>query len=164
MSNAIPGPPSEEVEFEERRGIRRVELRRGLIRVHVHKVPEPYTEQRIHLLGKLRLADLSIDFLKLTREGLAFIAKQSDEGVVRATLDELSVPYSIQRDRCIVEIWAVNMRDEQGLSASLVADAVESGARLDHLGDMHDRLLMVVDESIGESLADKLRGRMEHSR
>ncbi|HLK14112.1 MAG TPA: hypothetical protein VKT78_04850, partial [Fimbriimonadaceae bacterium] len=43
-----------------------------------------------------------------------------------------------------VLVHAVNMRDEEGLIARVVQEVIASGARMDHISDMHDRMLVVV--------------------
>lgn len=41
-------------------------------------------------------------------------------------------------------VHAVNIRDEEGLIAKIIKAAISTSAHVDHIGDMHDRLLMVV--------------------
>lgn len=52
---------------------------------------------------------------------------------------------------------AVNMRDEEGLIASIVQQAITSGGKVSHLGDMHDRLLLVVESKDADKIADQFR-------
>ncbi len=148
-----------ETEFEKRRGISNVEIRRGYVRVHVSRLGEPVMDGRLRVLDAIRKAGVSIDFLKFTQSGATFMAPEGTAETVRKSLQQLGVTFSIKSDRCIVLVDAVNMRDEEGLIASIVAEAIGSGARIDHLGDMHDRLLMVTEVAAGEELAERIRGR-----
>jgi len=148
-----------ETEFEKRRGISSVEIRRGFVRVHVSKLPEPIMDARLNMLQAITAAGVSIDFLKFTQSGATFMAPEPTADKVRAALDKQGFTYSAKTDRCIVLVDAVNMRDEEGLIASLVSEAISSGARIDHLGDMHDRLLIVTDEPSAEALAQGIRSK-----
>ena len=40
----------------------------------------------------------------------------------------------------------MNIRDEEGLLAEVVQEAIALGAQIDHVGDGHDRLLLVVGD------------------
>ena len=51
------------------------------------------------------------------------------------------------------------MRDEEGLIARVVSEVIGTGVRVDHLGDMHDRVLMVMDDRD----ADKVKVRLEET-
>jgi hypothetical protein len=52
------------------------------------------------------------------------------------------------------------MQDEEGLVARIISEVIASGESVDHIGDMHDRLLLVTDSKTGERLAKKLRERV----
>jgi hypothetical protein len=116
-------------------------------------------DARLNMLQAITAAGVSIDFLKFTQSGATFMAPEPTAGKVRAALDKQGFTYSAKTDRCIVLVDAVNMRDEEGLIASLVSEAISSGARIDHLGDMHDRLLIVTDEPSAEALAQGIRSK-----
>ena len=102
-------------------------------------------------------ADVNIDFLKLTPSGLSFLALEDRAETVKTVLKAAEVDFIAQKSRSIVLVHAVNMRDEEGLIASIVQAAIASRAIVDHIGDMHDRLLMVLDSADAERLAAKLR-------
>lgn len=154
---------TQEVEFEERRGIRRVHMREGLLRVQVSRLASPIMPARFVALSALEEAGVSIDFMKLTPDGFAFIARADDANKVEQALKAAQIEHRVQTNRSIVEVYAVNMRDEQGLIASVVADAVESGAHVDHLGDMHDRILLVTDHEAAVALEAKLAQRIQEA-
>ena len=98
-------------------------------------------------------AGISIDFLKLTQSGLQFLVPAQTSEAVEAALRPLELHFSVRSERSIVLVHGVNLRDEEGLIASIVRDTIANGARVDHIGDMHDRMLIVVDSSEADSLA-----------
>lgn len=155
-SAEIDLPKTDETEFEKRRGINRVEIRDGLIRSHVSRLAEPIMASRLAVLEALASAKISIDFLKFTATGMSFIAKETLHADLEACLQGLNVTFSIHPDRCILLIHAANMRDEEGLIARLVSEVIASGSVVDQLGDMHDRILLVVDEKDAASLRDRI--------
>lgn len=146
-----------ETEFEAPRGVSRVDVRRGSVRAHVSRLPEPADESRMRVLEAVARAGVSIDFLKFTPSGLSFLANEDALGVLEATLTTVSETFSVRADRCVVLVHAVNMRDEEGLMALVLAAAIGVGAEIEHIGDMHDGLLLVVPDEFGDALAERLR-------
>jgi len=61
-----------------------------------------------------------------------------------------------------VLVHAVSIRDEEGLIAGIVHTAIALGIRIDHVGDMHDRMLMVVQKEDAERLAAHVRSSSIH--
>ncbi|MBX3096059.1 MAG: hypothetical protein KF812_04290 [Fimbriimonadaceae bacterium] len=149
-----------ETEFEKPRGINRVEVRKGLARVHVSRLSEPLAEHRLLVLRAVADAQISIDFLKFTPTGLSFIVPISGAEVVETALRDRGWTYSLKPDRSVVLVHAVNMRDEVGLMAQIIAEALTGDAVLEHLGDMHDRLLVVLPDDEAEALAERLRAQI----
>lgn len=141
-----------ETVFERPRGISGVEIRSGYAQGIVSEAPT--TESRLAVFQALAEAGISIDFVKLTPDGFTFLCPESAVEATRLALD----PYkaSIIGHRSLVETHAVNIRDEEGLLAKLVQAAVHSGARVEHVADMHDRLLLVVDADQAEQLKSVL--------
>jgi len=144
-------------DFEKRPGVNRVEVRHGHAQAHVFSLPAPVMDERLRVLKAVSDAGISIDFLKLTEEGLSFIMSESDKGVVQRTLSACGVNHSILESVSVVLVHAVNMRDEEGLIAGIVQQAITSGAKMSHIGDMHDRLLLVVESKDADRLADQFR-------
>lgn len=142
--------------FERRRGISRVEVRSGLAQVHVGQLGEPLMTRRLDVLRAVADAGISIDFLKLTQSGLSFIIPSERSAETEAALGATDFRFSVRVDRAIVEAHAVNMRDEEGLIARIVRSAIELGVEVDHIGDMHDRVLMVVPDDAAERLKASL--------
>ncbi|MCW5941119.1 MAG: hypothetical protein KIS66_02745 [Fimbriimonadaceae bacterium] len=142
--------------FERRRGISRVEVRSGLAQVHVGPLGEPLMARRLDVLRVIAAAGISIDFLKLTQSGLSFIIPAERSEATEATLAATDLRYTVRAGRSIVLAHAVNMRDEEGLIARIVRSAIEEGVEVDHIGDMHDRVLMVVPDDAAERLRTSL--------
>ena len=59
-----------------------------------------------------------------------------------------------------IMIHAVNIRDEEGLIAMVMREAISEGTAIDHVGDMHDRLLLVVSEADAARLNRRLEIRL----
>lgn len=131
-----------ETAFERRRGVGTPEIRVGFAQVLVKDSP---SIERVTVLRGLADAQVRMDFFKLTDNGFQFLVSEPDLPEVRRALSERSVEFEVQPGRQVVHIPAVNIRDEDGLIADLVAVAIQSGASISHLGDRHDRLLIVTD-------------------
>ena len=142
-----------ETTFEPRRELGRVEIRDGYCYVHLDVVPTPRASERLEALERVASEGISIDFLKLTPHGLSFLAP-SDRA---ADLQRLLPIAQIAQDRCVVSLCAVNIRDEQGLLAAIMREAISLGVRIDHLGDGHDRLMLVVGDGDADRLAHHFR-------
>lgn len=155
----VPPIKDRETEFEKPRGVNRIEVRRGFTQVHVGKLPEPVMPARLGVLKAVCEAGVNIDFLKLTPNGVSFLVTVDKTEAVEAALTNQGVSFVAHRDRAIVQVFAVNMRDEEGLLAEIVHAAIASGSRVDHIGDMHDRLLMIVGEEQAETIQKDFRER-----
>lgn len=136
----VPG-----TDFEKPRGISRVEVRNGYAQVQVTGLAGSLAAERLSVLRAIAEAGIGIDFVKLTSAGIAFVVAEEDASRVDEALNSISVDFTIAHDRCIVLVYAVNVRDEEGLIAGIVRRVIASGVRIDHLGDMHDRILLVMD-------------------
>lgn len=158
MSATSPQP--QETVFEKRRGVSRVEVRSGFAQVHVTNLAGDVAPARLRVLSQVADSATSIDFLKLTPSGLSFLVPQERAEVVKSILDALTIDFSLRSDRDIVLVHAVNIRDEEGMIASIMQRAIESGATVDHVGDMHDRLLLVVPHSDAERLEQHLKAEL----
>lgn len=149
-----------ETEFEKPRGINRVEIRRGYCTVHVKSLEGEINAARVTVLKTIADAQISIDFLKLTQGGLSFVAPESLQSEVAKVLGAAGTQFETKSGRCIVLTYAANMRDEEGLIARVVSEVIGTGVEIDHLGDMHDRVLMVMDADDGERVARHIEGRL----
>jgi aspartokinase len=150
-----------ETEFEKRRGINDVEVRSGLTRAMLTELPAPIMDSRLKVLKSVREAGVSIDFLKFAQGAMSFVTNDSDHQKLEGALKGLQIKTELERDCCIVSVHAVNMQDEEGLVARIVSEVIASGEDVDHIGDMHDRLLLVTDSKTGARLANRLKTKIE---
>ncbi len=134
----------QETEFEKRRGISRVEIRYGFAQVHITNLEGEIQAARLRVLKAVNEAGISVDFLKLTPTGLSFLVTNNCADGVATAIQPVATDSSIRPERAIVLVHAVNIRDEEGLIGHIVREVIETGTTIDHIGDMHDRLLMIV--------------------
>jgi aspartokinase len=135
---------SPETRFERARGIDRVELRSGLATVHVGPLAPPFELARLDVLRRVAGAGVSLDFLKLDGPMLSFVVADGARAAAAAALEGFE--HQITAERCVVLAHAANMRDEEGLIARIISRVTSTGAQVDHIGDMHDRVLVVTGE------------------
>jgi aspartokinase len=143
------------LELETRRGISEVEVRHGFAQIHLDLGREDLAARRISLLGLLADAGISHKYLQLTRSGLAFIITEEQVDAIRIALD--GRPYELNLERSIVLVNAVGMREERGMIASILQAAIASGVQIDHIGDMHNKMFMVVRGDVAEETAERFR-------
>ncbi|MBX3120123.1 MAG: hypothetical protein KF784_13735 [Fimbriimonadaceae bacterium] len=143
-------------EFEKPRGIHTVEVRPGYAVVEVLNLAAPLDGKRLDILATVAKAGISVDFLKLTQTGLSFVMPQDKAELAEKTLKSFGAQYEVTGSRSIVMVHAVNMRDEQGLIALVVSTAIRTGIELEHLSDMHDRVLIVCPADEADRLAVEL--------
>lgn len=139
-----------ETDFEKQRGISRVEVRTGLTQVHVLDLSEPISKSRLRVLDAVANAGISLDFLKLTPNGMSFIVPSENTDQISTTLAKEGVSNQLATGRGIVLVHAVNMRDEEGMIAGILRRVIETGISIDHASDMHDRILIVTDAAQAE--------------
>lgn len=137
-----------------------MEVRNGYAQVHVSRLGEPIMDRRLAALKTVADAQISIDFLKLTPSGLSFLIPGEHGAKIEAALTQAGFHSTVRQGRSIVLVHAVNMRDEEGLIASIVHQVIASGARMDHISDMHDRMLVVVLTEDASSLSKSLEANL----
>ncbi len=152
------GVPITETAFERPRGISGIEVRHGFAQVVVTGLENPESD-RLSVLTLVADAGLSIDFVKLTPGGMAFVVNEAQVELIEAAL-KTHLNWAVQGKRSIVLVSAVNIRDEEGLISKVVAAAISCGVTLDHIGDMHDRVLLVTGAAGAEKLAKELQNRI----
>jgi aspartokinase len=91
------------------------------------------------------------------------LTRAEAEEVERA-LNAPDIKVTVQKGRDVVMVYAVNMRDEEGLIAGIVLQAIKSGAAISHISDMHDRVLMVVSKEDSMRLKEQLEGNLAGAR
>lgn len=165
MAQNPPNPKVSETEFEKRRGISRVEVREGYAQVHVNDLPQPVVSGRLDILRDVSGAGISLDFMKFTPDGMSFLVRESDGQKVEDCLkNRKSISVSVEKGKDVVMVHAVNMRDEEGLIASIVLQAIGCGASIGHVSDMHDRVLIVVPKQDSQRLKEQLEGHLVKTR
>ncbi len=150
-----------ETAFEKRRGVSQVEVRPGSAQVHVTGLAEPLIQSRLGVLRAMTDAGVSLDFLKLTPNGLSFLVPEDRAEDVHHALEDCGARFDIAGERATVIVHAVGMRDEEGLIARIVQATIAAGASVDPLGDMHDRMLLVIPSEQAERVAEHLRAALE---
>ena len=165
MAKDSPAPQVSTTEFEKGRGISRVEVRSGYAQVHISDLVEPLTQSRLSVLENAATAGISLDFLKFTPDGMSFLVREEDaaplvEALTKGEAKLSSAQINAKQGRDVVMVHAVNMRDEEGLIASIVLQAIRSGAEIGHVSDMHDRVLIVVAKEDSSRLKDQLEGNL----
>ena len=143
--------------FEERRGVNCVEATEGFVQVSLYQLPDPVHSARLKALNAIGEAKVAIDFLKFTVDGLAFLILQKDAQATAQALEAFGAKHIVEANKSLVTVEAVSVRDSEGLVASILATAVETGVELDHIGDSHDRILLVVDEKDAPKLVERLK-------
>jgi aspartokinase len=128
--------------------------------VHVSRLPAPLMDGRLRVLGAVGDGGISIDFLKLTQSGLSFVVPEESADSVSGALASLDVHFTIRQNRSILLVYAVNMRDEEGLIAQILLEGISSGVRVDHVSDMHDRMLIVVDNAEAKKLKTRIEEKL----
>lgn len=147
-----------ETDFEKQRGISHVEVRTGLTQVHVLDLKTPIARHRIHVLEAVSDAGISLDFLKLTPTGLSFIVPAEKTQLISEVLTREGISNQLATGRGIVLVHAVNMRDEEGMIAGILQRVIKTGISIDHASDMHDRMLIVTEESQAEKFKALIEG------
>lgn len=141
-----------ETDFEKRRGISRVEVRDGFTQVHVTGLAEPIAKSRLEVLKHVEVAKVSLDFLKLTPSGMSFVIPSARTSDIDTTLTTAKIQHQMVTDRSIVLVHAVNMRDEEGMVAGIVRRTISAGIAVDHVTDMHDRMLIILPKDNASKL------------
>lgn len=147
---------AQETAFEKQRGVSRVEAREGFCQVHIDALGEPLSERRLEVLRAIAGTGVGIDFLKMTPSGISFLVPEDRSAAVETTLTELQVPHTVRGERSIVMIHAVNIRDEEGLIAEIVSSVIANGGQIDHIGDGHDRLLLVLHREQAQRISAEI--------
>lgn len=148
-------------EFEKRRGISQVVVNPGFLQIHLFGLAEPVIQSRLDVLGQLKDAEINIHFLKLTPDGLSFMTDSTDIETLQRLLPAQE---QIQIHECsVVLVHAVNMRDEEGLVARVIATAIACGAQMEHVGDMHDRLMIAASVADANRIASELTTVLQES-
>ena len=149
-----------QTDFEKPRGVSRVEVRDGYAQAIIEGLPANSSETRLQLLKAVSEAGVSLDFLKLAPTWISFLVPAHKAPLVDEALKPVGFPYQLHAPRSIVMVHAVNMRDEEGLISRIVSTAIATGLNLEHLGDMHDRMLIVLESDDAKKLSSHLSAQL----
>lgn len=144
--------------FEPLRGVTDVRVRTGLCHLRLEGLGrEDLMTRRLHALQCLRDAGVKIDFLKLTADGFACVVVEEDAAKAIEALAQGGGRVAESHGRALLSVHCVNIRDQVGIVAKIVEAATAAGARIEQVGDSHDRILLVVEQEAGNKAADALR-------
>lgn len=149
--------PNTETQFERKRGIHSIEVRSGCTQVSIHNLHEPIEESRLAALEAVSELGISIDFLKLSPHEISFVVSDSDAELLKASQEKFRGQLELHEDRSVVLVHAANIREEEGLGAKILACTLQLGNMIDHIGDMHDRLLLVVPSREAENVRSHIQ-------
>lgn len=112
---------------------------------------------RLEALKIIQENGLSIDFLKFTHNGVSFVISADQAKKAAEVLANINADVKLSEGRSILLIPAVNMRDDEGLLALVLSEAIKTKAEILHIGDMHDRVLIVTDTEGAKEIAAKVQ-------
>lgn len=144
-----------QTDFEKHRGLHGVEIRERYANVFV-PLSMADSKATLKALGAIRKSQISLDFLKLAGRGISFVCTLDNADSIEQCLKDAGFQPKIIRDRCVLIAYGVNMRDQEGLIAKIVSILAAGTDEIDHLGDMHDRVLAVVPKDQAQELAQTL--------
>lgn len=147
----------ENLKFEKPRGVSKITVRDGLVQVHITGWTQEIPSKRIDVLARLAKHNISIDFLKITPTGVSFVASESKAAEIEQILAPVHANITVKRGCSVVLAHAVNIRDEEGLIANILKLTIQEGYSIEHISDMHDCALLVLDSESAHSLAHKLK-------
>lgn len=145
-----------ETKFERERGIDKVEVKKGFATVYVGPLPARYEAARLEVLGKVAREGVSVDYLKLDGPRMSFVIAEEDQAALARALHGFES--TCRPGKCVVAVHAANMRDEEGLIARTISRVMLAGDEVDHIGDMHDRVIFVLEAETAERVVRDLGG------
>lgn len=144
--------------LETARGISSVETAGGLSLVVVSGVADDEDRKRLlEAMRVLRDADLSLDFLKIAPHGFSFVLSRKEAERAVYALCEAGFEARALHDRTVIVVNAPNIRDESGLVARIAQLVSQAGATIEHVGDMHSSVHVVVESAKAEAAVGLLR-------
>ena len=147
--------------FEAPLGVSEIKVRHGFAQIYVSVGKHDVATKRIEVLRILAEAEISHKYLQLTQDGLALIITEAQVPETEKALQDAGVKYELNPGRSIVLVKANGLWEEKGMIASVVEAAIATGVQVDHVGDMHDRMYMVVKGEVAEETAEKFRRHLQ---
>ena len=149
--------------FEKPRGVSAISIRHGYAQAHLSGWGKDRAAKRLETVRAITDAKISLDFVKLTPSGMSFLVPDAQSEALQGVLDRLGDHFSIRRPCSMVIAHAVNIRDEEGLVARIMKAAIDGGFLVQHISDMHDRALLVVDTAEAEQLAAHIEAELREA-
>jgi len=143
--------------FEAPRGVTEIEVSHGFAQVQTHLGGQDLAATRLQVLKLLADSNISHKYLQLTPEGLAFVIRDAQVVPAIEVLSAAGFKFELHEGRSIILVKAPGIWEEKGMIASVMEAAIASGVEVDHVGDMHDRMYMVVRGEVAEDTAAKFR-------
>jgi aspartokinase len=147
----------EQIQFEAPQGVTEIEVSHGFAQVQFRLERNALATARLSVLKLLSDEGVSHKYLQLTPDGLAMVVKDQQVQKVKDVLAKFSFDYDMNEGRSIILVKAPGIWEKKGMVASIMEAAIDSGVEVDHVGDMHDRMYMVVRGEVAESTAAKFR-------
>jgi aspartokinase len=147
-------------QFEAPRGVTEVSVSPGFAQVKIHVGRQDVVAARIEALRVLAEAGISHKYLQLTPEGLALIIRDDQVFKTKEALAAAKVNFELNEKRSLVLVSAPGIWEEKGVIASIMEAAIRSGVEVDHVGDMHDRMYMVIAGDVAVEAADRFRAQL----
>jgi len=149
------------LQFETPRGVSKIEVRHGFAQIHINLDARDLPAARVHILRVLAEAGVSHKYLQLTQSGLALVIAEDDASLAEEVLKAAGVDFTLSKGRSLVLVHAVGMREEPGMIATILQAAIASGVQIDHIGDMHNKMFLVVQGGMAEETAQRFRSQLK---
>lgn len=143
--------------FEAPRGVTEVEVSHGFAQVQIWLGRPDLVLARIEALRVIAEAGISHKYLQLIPDGLALIIRDAQVSQLLEVLKAAKLKFDLNEGRSMILVKAPGIWEEKGMIASVMEAAISAGVEVDHVGDMHDRVYMVVRGEIAEDTAARFR-------
>jgi hypothetical protein len=143
--------------FEAPRGVTEVEVTHGFAQVQIWLGRPDLVLARIETLRLIGDAGVSHKYLQLAPDGLALIVRDAQVAQLSQVLKTAGIKFDLNEKRSMILVKAPGIWEEKGMIASIMEAAISAGVEVDHVGDMHDRMYMVVRGEVAEDTAAKFR-------
>lgn len=140
------------------RGVLGVEVEEGYALVEVRGLqPWEISTKRREALKAIEEAGISIDLFKITVNGFSFVIADAVAGKTYEALNKAGFHPNVLRDQAILVVATPNVRDADGLLARICFEVVNAGAEIQHLGDMHTGVMIVLKRDEAEKALRRLK-------
>ncbi len=140
------------------RGVQDVDLEEGYALVEVRGLPPWETSaRRREALKAVESAGISIDLFKITHDGFSFVVPDSLAEKTHDALCQVGFQPNVLSDQAILLVATPNVRDADGLLARICSEVIMAGAEIQHLGDMHTGVMIVLKRKEAEYARERLR-------